>query len=289
MFQDAFNITNSADKLRVFNANWNWQVWHKPRWVQIVSFLLIWSGASWAWAWQNSWWGGGGSSSVTRWWCLASQIPDVLYVFVGAWPAWTAWTWTSSTAAWTVGNRSFVSVQPENSAFNLLLASWDTAAQASAATGGNSVWWAAGTAMTAASAVYSCLLSRSSVAWQAGWWSSYGTVWDSITALSWGVITTWWPWGGWLNFAWGGIIGQWNAPSISWWPANTIGMAWYNQNNLMFFLSGTWGGGSGTNTPWAWSDSSWYGCGWPWGGSATTGVGGKWWKWGDGIVVIMCR
>lgn len=126
---DIFNIPNFNESNKIFFPNGtSWQIWNKPSGIKFVYFYLVGGGGSGGGGRTgalNSGGGGGGGGSGGYTVCMfpAFILPDILYVQAGAGGL--------GVAAGTIGNSgalSYVSVEPNTTAINILIQSGTAAA-----------------------------------------------------------------------------------------------------------------------------------------------------------------
>ena len=157
---DTFNLSDDSLTKEVFlpNGTTSWQIWTKPANAKFVNMLLIGGGGGGgAGASSNAGAGGGGGggcSAISRAFFHASFLPDRLYIQVGN--GGLGGIAPPLTAAATAGGISYVSIQPNTTANNVIVASGTAGAGAGGA-GGNGA--AAGTAGTAGSIYTASLLT----------------------------------------------------------------------------------------------------------------------------------
>lgn len=139
MFRDSFGIpeADSAD-LQVFNATGGtFQLWQRPKGKSMCMMIVIGSGSGGGagftglTATVRGGGGGGGSGAIARVTIPIFALPDMLYVQVGR----GGQGGLSSTSNGSAGERSFVSLAPNTTAANLVMASG--AAAASGGTAGS--------------------------------------------------------------------------------------------------------------------------------------------------------
>lgn len=273
----------------------NWAVWTKPKGIKFVSVLVIGGGGGGggggASTINRTGGGGGGSSSLSRGFFLASMIPDILYVNVGRGGAGGA-----SGLNGTAGSNSWISIQPNTSATNVLIAANNANSGAGSANGGAG---GGATTFTIQSGVLSGLGLFTSTPGVNGVASISGTNGTSITrtlpvtggASGAGALTT-------VTSFTGGSINQLGdtVPFISGGGIGLPGEYGYiggfpNELNLtkepLMFTGGA-GGGSNANGTGGRGGDGGYGCGGGGGGAGTTGSGGRGGNGGDGLVIISC-
>ena len=125
---DVFGLMDGNILKQVFLTNGttnSWQVWEKPKNCKFVNILIIGGGggggAGFGAAFNTATGGGGGgSSAVTKGFFQANLLPDRLYIQVG--PGGAGGTNNPIVAA-TAGSVSYVSIQPNTTAGNVILAS----------------------------------------------------------------------------------------------------------------------------------------------------------------------
>jgi hypothetical protein len=303
---DTFHLSNSDLNNQVFYTNGgsnSWQIWQKPSNAKMVSFLVIGggggggSGQSGTGSTTRRSGGGGGSSSVTLGMFSASQIPDTLFIQVG--PGGIPGSGTTGSNGGS-GGLSYVSVQPNTTAINILLQSG-----AAAAGGGNSGTNAgtAGSAGTSwAGSVLSDLGLVTSIGGQSG---GAGTTTTAPTNISIAGITTGGAAGGGTNlgsvFNGADINGSGFCPTISGGTGNvnlngTDGSGGFISLNpsingitsLPLFFTGGAGGGASNNNTGGSGGAGGYGSGGGGGGVGVTNNSGPGGRGGDGIVIVTC-
>ena len=146
---DTFNLSNQELNSQAFytQGTLNWQVWQKPNNAKMVSIIAIGggggggSGQVTAAGSSRRGGAGGGSSAIAVGLFSAALIPDTLFVLTGPGGIGGSGNTGSNGAA---GSISYVSVQPNTTAINILVQSG-----AAAAGGGNAgATGSAGTAGT---------------------------------------------------------------------------------------------------------------------------------------------
>ena len=309
---DVFNLTNTIIQNQVFYTKGvtDWQVWNKPNNCRFIFIMCI-GGGGGGGAGQNGagstsrqGGGGGGSASVSVAFYPSYVIPDTLFLQVGAGGIGGRGGITPLSGA--DGNISYVSVESNSTAINILLQS-DTASA-----GGGVVGGAGGTAGTGGTAwlgtgVISDCSFANSVAGQSG---TTGGVAGTPTAITiGGVITTGGAGGGGYSAGvntGGSITGSSFIPTITGGGGNinlngvdgSGGYCSLNPSLLgsirqpIFFTGGAGGGTSNNFTGGAGGNAS-FGSGGGGGvGSTTGGVGangsGAGGKGGDGLIIITC-
>jgi len=317
---DTFDILDERRSHQVFYSTGtaSWQVWQKPASCRFVYMLCIGGGGGGGAGRRNPGvatcgGGGGGCSSITRMMVPAIFLPDVLYIQVGAGGAGGDGDATNIQSDGASGNLSYISVQPNSTAVNIICQSGNAAAgggiggrsNGSIASSGGS----AGTAWTAATTILEFAYFRSTIG-RIGANAGNTTVPPSnITVSATGVPLTGGAGGGGTSAGTatenGGSI---NASKLN--PAISGGLADSATNangkagfslmiptnsgktpTPMFFTGGS-GGGSTTTAGANGGDGGdgAYGCGGGGGGASNeTGVpAGDGGKGGDGLVIITC-
>lgn len=147
---DIFNLPDTSSNSRIFLTNGTtnaWQSWSKPRNAKFIQFIVVGSGAGGGGGASqtlntSTGGGGGGGSGYTIGYFPAALLPDTLYIQVGPGGAGGL-----SALAGSAGAISYISVQPNTTGQNVLLASGAAAPTAGGA-GGGSVAGSAGGAGT---------------------------------------------------------------------------------------------------------------------------------------------
>jgi hypothetical protein len=154
-----------------------WQTWTKPRNCTFLQFLVIGGGGgggaagSGAAITSRSGGGGGGSSAISRVFVPASYIPDTLYILVGMGGVGGLPQVNSAGISGSSGQLSYVSIQPNISSSNVLVASGNVAANGGgggAVGSSNAIAGSAGTIFTQANGLLSHLTHPTFVAGTAG-------------------------------------------------------------------------------------------------------------------------
>ena len=308
---DIFNIPNNLHSNQIFyttasGATNQWQIWNKPSGCNFVFFTVIGGGGAGGSGTNNTGAsatagaGGGGSSSITKGFFSAINLPDTLYIQVGAGGS----TNRTSGGAGNNGSLSYVSVLPNTTSINILLQSGAVAAFGGTGAGtGARNGGVGGTVFT--STILSSLGIIESEAGQQGGGGGNGTNGGNVTMLS--ILT-----GGaggagtdtnvdGRGFLGGNITCSGFVRTISGGTATNPGASTGGtgnnfltliptvnlSNSLPFFSSGGSGGGSG-NVGGSGANGN-YGSGGGGAGNARTAVvnnfGGRG---GDGIVIITC-
>jgi len=151
---DLSHIPNNQENIKVFYSTGianAWQTWQKPRKCQYVWIMCIGGagGGAGGFGANSVYSPGGASGAVTRALFNASHLPDTLYVQVGLGGAGG-----TSNQSGSAGTKSNVSILPNTTATNVVLASGTTAAVGGTNTGANS---AGETAMTTTVAAFASL------------------------------------------------------------------------------------------------------------------------------------
>ena len=302
---DTFHLSNGDLNNQVFytNGSSNWQIWQKPSSAKMVSILII-GGGGGGGSGQGSTAGtsrrggaGGGSSAVTFGVFSAAQLPDTLFVQVG--PGGIPGSGTTGSSGGN-GSLSYVSVEANTTAINIVLQSGAAAAGGggSGASGG-----AAGSAGTAwGGSVLNELGLATAYAGQAG---GAGQTTTAPTNLNIVGITSGGGAGGGTNLgaiiAGANINGSGFCPTISGGTGNvsangnpgSSGFISLNSSiNIptiypLFFTGGA-GGGSSNNNTGGNGGAGGYGSGGGGGGAGVTSNAGPGGRGGDGIVIITC-
>lgn len=149
---DTFNLPDDSLTKEVFYANGttSWQIWTKPTNAKFIYMVLIGGGGGGgAGASSNAGAGGGGGggcSAISRVYFHASFLPDRLYIQVGN--GGRGGIAPPLTAAATAGGISYVSIQPNTTANNIIVASGAAGAGAGGAGGAGAAPGTAGAAGT---------------------------------------------------------------------------------------------------------------------------------------------
>ena len=287
---DYFNISNTGLGTQIFYPNSSgitstleWQIWQKPKNCKFVYFMVIGGGAgggsgtSGAAGTTRNGGGGGGSSAVTKGLFPTNLLPDILYVFVG-----------KGGDSGQSGSLSYVSIEPDTTSSNLILASGNQSFLPTTNGG------AGGTAFLPSSTILSCYGIVESNAGNTGGLGGSGagnteTQDNSITgggAAGAGVVST--------SSSGGNIAQGLFTPLISGGAAgrNDGYSGVFSQfpsihstsNAPLYFTGGSGGGSNNTSIGGAGGKGS-YGSGGGGGGAGVTGGAGG--KGGDGLVIIV--
>lgn len=281
---DLSHIPNSQQDVQIFYSNGvtnAWQTWQKPRKCNYVWIMCIGGGGGGGngTTSTNTVNSGGGSGAVTRALYNAQQLPDTLYVQVGL-----------GGAAATVGNRSWVALQPPAVfvAQNLVAISGNAAARGGSTDGAGTAR-AGETAATTSTTTFFTLSNFISTAGQAS--PAYTTA--NVQPLT-SQITSAGASGGWINPA-GNVLSSSLSPFISGGlNVSTSGSRGGDGGDGItswkpFFSTGGAGGGSSVSGSGGNGGNGGIGSGGGAGGSCngafgTPGTGGKG---GDGLVIII--
>ena len=305
---DVFNIPDITSNSKVFLPNGNvWETWQKPNNARFIYFYVIGAGGAGGGGRTGSintggGGGGGGSSAISVGLYPAHLLPDILYIQVGLGSAGAA----ANTGA-ASGALSYVSIQPNTTAINIVMQSGGTAAGG----GGGGTSTLGGSAGTAGSVwTYTnnpiALLGMvSSIAGQAGA-AGGGTASAGISITPTLPITGGAGGGGESSnassFVGGSIVGSGFLPTISGGTNNSAtlssGNAGFMPTNLiseflsgqiLFFSGGSGGGGAhSTSINGGNGGNGSYGSGGGGGGASYNATGGTGGRGGDGFVLITC-
>ena len=297
---DLFNFSDNACSLKrqVFHCNAStgstWQTWVKPRNTKFVSFFVLGGGGGGGGGQTNPasntrrGGGSGGSSSFTTGLFIATLIPDILYIQVGAGGAGGG-----AAAAGGNGDLSYVSLYPDTTINpgNVILQSGDSPA------GGAATIAAGGTAGVAGAAWTGTLFDKNglvsvfdgqigvtgplgaptnkSISGLTSAGASGGGVATS-TASSGGTIIG----AGFIPTISGGVVsgGTGGAGYASTIPSNNM------TSRLPMIFTGGAGGGASNATAGGNGGNGSYGCGGGGGGGGTTGGNGG--NGGHGVIII---
>ena len=291
----------STANLQIFNAVQNtttttsWQTWQKPKGCSWVYTLLIAAGGGGGRGAGNAATvasGGGGSGGTSRLWLPSFLIPDTLYIRVGS-----GGLGATTSANGTAGTQTYISIQANTTAENLVM----TQAGGAGGTGaGGAGGGAAGAIGTATGGQFQGVGLWVSVAGQIG--SAGGAAANaagsnrSVGAT--GSITTGGSGGGNGTGAGGNITaaGQW--PQISGGVGTTGGAGnhgfnqgkiidFVNSGSPLIFSGGTGGGGHTNGAAGAGGNGGIGGGGGGGNSSQAGGTAGNGGNGGDGLVIIM--
>jgi hypothetical protein len=303
---DNFNLPNNDKNVQSFYGIGSavWQTWQKPNGCKFMQMIVIGggggggAGATSIAGSARSGGAGGGASAISRAFGTLSTIPDTLYILVGM--GGTGGLPTAGAGGnGTVGTLSYVSVQPNTTTSNIILASG--AAAAGAGNGGavgssNATAGSAGTVFlqTAGFLSYNFLVSL--IAGQLG--GSGGNQNQSGTAVSLTNIVSGGAGGAGVsttsrvgaNVTGSGFVSTINGGN----PTNPSeadsGFSSYNEQLInmpynLFFTGGA-GGYANNTTAGGIGGNGAYGSGGGGGGAGTTGGSGG--NGGNGLVIITC-
>lgn len=302
---DFFDIPNNSLKTQVFyqKGNTDWQTWNKPKGAKMIYILCIGGGAGGGGGANGTvsttrrGGGGGGSAGYTVGFYSASQLPDQLYVQPG--PGGSAGAGGSTSATGGTGSISYVSVEPNTTAINVLLQSGNAAPSPGGAPGPGGAGGTAGTAWTGA-----VLDSLGLVVAYAGQTGSGGATNFTPTSISINKITTAGAGGAGTNlsavFDGGSITGGGFIPEIPGGSGSASGQAGHGSGGFsqinevlkstvrvpLTFTGGA-GGGSSNSATGGVGGNGGYGCGGGGGGVGVTSAGGTGGAGGDGLVIIV--
>jgi hypothetical protein len=287
---------------KIFYANGSaWQAWNKPTSAKSVRFFLIGGGGGGGGGRtsalnSSTGGGGGGSSSVTILKVPANLLPDVLYIQVGLGGIGGA-----AGSAGTSGTLSYISFQPDTTAFNILAKSGDAAATGGGG-GGSSVAGTGGTAGTVfnyTSLVFGQLGMVTSIAGQNG--GNGTTIGGTIVNITPALPVTGGAGGGGTSsggttYNAGSITGSGFLPTISG-GGNGVLVAgddgfkslpnlYSKSKQPMFFTGGAGGSSNNGGSGGAGGNASYGSGGGGGGGTYQGGTGGIGGKGGDGLVII---
>ena len=292
---DIFNLSNTDNNVQVFYAaTGTWQSWIKPKNCKFVSFYVLGGGGggsgggSGALGTARTGGGGGGSSALSRAMFTSSFIPDLLYLQVGK-------GGNGGGAGLKGGDAelSYVSIQPNNTSANVLLASGSIGASGGTAAGGSGV---ASTVFSPAIGILSYLGITSFTVGQAGAAGGAAAIGGSLSII---FPFTGGAGGGGASaanasFAGGNITGSGIIPLITGGTASGVTIA--NHGYVSYipssntstsrppFCTGAGGGGSNPFATGGVGGNGAYGSGGGGGGAGVTGGAGG--NGGDGIIII---
>lgn len=299
---DVFNINDSSANNQVFytKGNTDWQTWIKPQNAKFISIFCLGSGGGGG-AGQAGTGGatrrggaGGGSGGLSIGLYSATQLPDTLFVQVGAGGIGGSGVTGTNGGS---GAISYTSIQSNTTNINILMQS------SLAAAGGGNSGLNSGTAGIAATAWTGAILNdlglATSNAGQAGATGPAGTAGTNIAitlpitggASGAGATTS--------IFSGGNITGAGFIDTITGGTGNinlngTDGSGGYTSfmpglnsgvRQPTFFTGGA-GGGSSNNVTGGAGGAGAYGCGGGGGGAGVTAQGGNGGRGGDGLVII---
>ena len=303
---DNFNLPNNDKNVQSFYGIGSdvWQTWQKPNGCKFIQMIVIGGGGgggAGATAIANSnrsGGAGGGSSAISRGFGILSSIPDTLYILVGLGGTGGLPT-VGAGGNGTVGALSYVSVQPNTTTSNIILASGTAAAGAGnggAVASTNATAGIAGTifAQTAGFLSYNFLVAL--IAGQAG--GTGGSTAQSGTSITLANIVSGGAGGAGVattsingaNVTGSGFVPTINGGNFTNLSQADSGFTSFNDKLInmpynLFFTGGAGGyslnGGTGGN-----GGNGAYGSGGGGGGGGTTGGSGG--NGGNGLVIITC-
>ena len=298
-----FNLTDTSVNNQVFytKGTTDFQLWTKPPNAKFVSIFCLGSGGGGGGGMTGTatsarrGGGGGGSGGYSFGTFAASQLPDTLYLLVG--PGGSAGAGAAAATNGGAGALSYVSVQPNNTAINLLLVSGTAAA-----TGGNS-GANSGTAGVGSTIWNGNILNALGLATAAaGTNGGAGAISVAATSITPTKIVCGGPSGGNTStsaaFAGGNVVGSGFLNTISGGALGSGATAGGDGSdgflpNLTspskvtptFFTAGS-GGGASVSGQGGNGGAGSYGCGGAGGGAGFTGLAGYGGKGGDGLIII---
>lgn len=298
-----FNITDNAVNNQVFytKGGTDFQIWNKPANAKFVSIFCLGAGGGGGGGMVGTattarrGGGGGGSGSYTLGTFSASQLPDTLFLLVGQ--GGTAGVGGASPTNGGAGAISYVSVESDNIAINILLQAGTVAATGgnSGGNGGNagvgSTVWAGG--------ILNFLGLATAIAGTNGGAGAISVAATSITPTT---IVCGGPSGGNTStaaaFAGGNVVGSGFLNSIA---GGALGAGAATGGNgsagfcpniesnskytPTFFTAGS-GGGASVSGQGGNGGAGAYGCGGAGGGAGFTGLAGAGGRGGDGLIII---
>jgi hypothetical protein len=308
---DVFNLVDGNIIKHVFLTNGTtnaWQVWEKPKNCKFINIITIGGGGGGGAGFSASintatGGGGGGGSAITKGFFISNTLPDRLYIQVG--PGGAGGTNNPVVAA-TAGSISYVSIQPNTTAGNVILASGaaDAGAGGAGTGAGAGGAGAAGTVFSQTNFFLSTLGNIQSIAGTAG--GAGGA--NVPTNVTFTIPTSGGAGGGGVTAAGTGSAGA-NITGAGFVPTTTGGAAqtgagvngdngnvgfnpmlpnFNSFNRNTFFNTGGAGGGTSILANGGTGGNGSYGSGGGGGGASFAGTvnGGAGGKGGDGIVII---
>ena len=306
---DVFGIPDSGSYNKIFYPNsGSWEMWQKPSQVKFIYFYVLGAGGAGGGGRTGSintggGGGGGGSSAISIGLYPSFVLPDRLYIQVGVGSAGAA----PNTGA-ASGALSYVSVEPNTTALNIVMQSGDTAAGGGGGgtTSLGGVAGAAGAVWTYTNNPMTYMGMVTSIIGQAGA-AGGGTASAGVSITPTLPVTGGAGGGGESSnassFIGGNINGSGFFTTI---PGGTNdiagsrsdGKAGYtpiipttetNLSNVMFFTGGSGGGGTNSASINAGQGGNGsYGSGGGGGGASYQATGGKGGRGGDGLILITC-
>ncbi len=305
---DVFNIPNIGSSSKAFLPNGNvWQTWQKPNNARFIYFYVIGAGGSGGGGRTGGvntggGGGGGGSSSISVGLYPAHLLPDILYIQVGLGSAGAPANTGGSSGA-----LSYVSVQPNTTAINIVMQS-GAAAAGGGGGGTTSLGGSAGVAGTVWAYTNNPIAKLGMVSSTAG---QAGAAGGGTSAVGLSITPTLTVTGGAggggesssaSSYAGGNITGSGFLPTISGGTNNSTTLSAgypgfmpmtltseFLSGQILFFSGGSGGGaahsasingGNGGNAA--------YGSGGGGGGASYQATGGSGGRGGDGFILITC-
>lgn len=299
-----FNLTDNSINSQVFYTKGvaDYQVWTKPANAKFVSIFCLGSGGGGGGGMVGTattarrGGGGGGSGGFSIGTFSAIQLPNNLFLSVA--PGGSAGAGGASPTSGGAGALSYVSVQPNNTAINLLLVSGAVAATGGTSGGGGgnagvgSTAWAGNilnylglaTAVAGtnggAGAISSLAISITPTTIVCGGPSGGNTNASSAAYDGGDVIGS-----GFLDTIHGGALGSGATAGGNGSDGVLPNLSSPNKNTPTFFTAGSGGGGSVSGQGGNGGSGS-YGCGGAGGGAGFTGLAGQGGRGGDGLIII---
>jgi len=306
MANDFFHIPDNALNNQVFYAKGNsdFQIWTKPQNCKLINIFCLGSGAGGGGGQASTsgtsrrGGGGGGSAGYSLGFFSASQLPDTLFLQIPSGGAGGIGLGTSSNGS--AGALSYVSVQPNTTAINLLLVSGAIAptggvSGANGGTGGTAgtVW---GGGILNALGLATATAGQNGIAGLTTAVPTNLTIANIVTGGGAGAGTN-----GVTPQAGGNITGSGFINTISGGAGSSTGVAGDGSGGYfasiptanasarqpMFFTGGAGGGSSNTGTGGNGGAGA-YGCGGAGGGAGVTSLAGNGGRGGDGLIIITC-
>lgn len=293
-------IDNNANTQVFYTKGTDFQTWQKPANAKMVTIFCLGSGGGGGGGMTGTattarrGGGGGGSGAFSHGTFAASQLPDTLHLLVGT--GGSAGTPTTNGGA---GALSYVSIRPDTTAINVLLASG-----AAAATGGNT-GSNSGTAGVGSTIWSGNILNNLGLATaQAGTNGGAGAISVAAVSITPSMIVCGGPSGGNTStsvaFAGGNIVGSGFLNTISGGAlgaGSTAGgdgsdgympnISSTSKSYPIFFTAGS-GGGASVSGQGGNGGAGSYGCGGAGGGAGFTNLAGNGGRGGDGLIIITC-
>lgn len=300
-----FGIIDNTDKTQIFltKGSTDWQVWQKPANAKMVSIFCLGSGGGGGNGMNSTattarrGGGGGGSGAFSHGTFAASQLPDVLYLQIAQ--GGNGGAGLGGTNAGGAGALSYVCVQPNTTAINVLLAS-GTAAATGGRSGQDSGAGGTGSTIWTGNILNNLGLATA----QAGTNGGAGAISSSAVSITPSMIVCGGPSGGNTStstaFAGGNIVGSGFLNTISGGSsgagstAGGNGSDGYNPNIFspsknapVIFTAGS-GGGASVSGQGGNGGAGAFGCGGAGGGAGFTNLSGAGGRGGDGLIIITC-